>query len=77
VDLIEFMAEELADLANYARFLFIKIKAMEAIASESGINLADGTTGKVQQPDELSTGPSAFVAKSEVSGFLPKDGKER
>ena len=73
VDLPQFIVEELADLANYARFLFIRVKVLEDLAREGGINFSDSIAGEVQQSDELPAGTTTFVAKSEVSGFLPKE----
>ena len=68
------MAEELADLANYARFLYIRLRIMEEQAREGGIDLTSSLTGEIQQPDELPDGAPTFTPKSEVSGFLPKQG---
>ena len=76
VDLPEFIYEEMADIANYARFLFIRVRLLEEEALESGIDLSAGTAGEVQQTDELPPDSTPFVAKSEVSGFLSKDETE-
>ena len=71
VDLPTFIYEELADFANYARFLYIRVRLLEEIASERGIDLSAALTGEVRDEDEVSFGTASFVPKSEVPGFLP------
>ena len=70
VDLIEFILEEVADIANYARFMYIRIKMLEEAARERGINLSTTSTGEVPT-DEVSFGSSSFVSQGKISGFLP------
>jgi hypothetical protein len=69
-NMIEYILEEIVDLANYARFIYIKVKLMEEIASEGGIDLTSGAVGDVLNEDDVSTMSSAFVPKSEVFGLL-------
>ncbi len=72
VNLPEFIYEELADFANYARFLFIRVRLLEEIANERGIDLSASFTGEVRDDDEVSFGVTSFVPKSKISGFLPE-----
>ena len=71
VDLPTFIYEEIADIANYARFLYIRVRLLEEIARERGLDLSTAFTGEVRGDDELPPGAASFVPKSEVSGFLP------
>lgn len=71
VDLPAFIYEEIADIANYARFLFIRVRLLEEIASERGIDLSAALTGEVRDKDEVSFGVASFVPQSEVPTFLP------
>ena len=73
MDLPEFIVEEIADLANYARYLYIRVRILQEAALEGGIDLSAGITGGVQQEDELPFSPSTFVPQSEISGLLQKD----
>ena len=76
VDLPEFIVEELADLANYARFLYIRIRLLQGVALEGGIDLSAGAVEQVQSEDELSSGPSTFIPEHEISQFLHQ-GKDK
>ncbi len=71
VDLPTFIYEEMADIANYARFLFIRVRLLEEVASERGIDLSAALTGEIRDEDEVSFGASSFVSQPEVSTFLP------
>ena len=71
VNLPEFIYEELADFANYARFLYIRVRLLEEIASERGIDMSAALTGEVRDEDEVSFGAPSFVPQSEVPTFLP------
>ena len=73
-DLVEFALEEMADFANYARYLYVRMRLLQEAALEGGIDLSAGITGGVQQEDELPLGPSTFIPQSEISGFLQEDG---
>lgn len=73
VDLPKFMYEEMADIANYARFLYIRMRLLEETAREGGFNLSAPFTGEVRDEDKLSFGTTSFVPKQEVSEFLPDE----
>lgn len=73
VDLPTFIYEEMADIANYARFLYIKMRLLEEYAREGGFDLSAPFTGEVREEDELSFGASTFVPKQEISKFLPDE----
>lgn len=73
VNLPEFIYEEIADIANYARFLYIKMRLLEETAHAGGFDLSAPFTGEVRDEDELPFSPSTFVPKQEVSEFLPDE----
>ena len=72
VDLPEFIYEELADFANYARFLYIRVRLLEEVARERGIDLSTAFAGEVRKDNEVSFGASSFTPQSEVPGFFPE-----
>jgi hypothetical protein len=76
VNLPEYIYEELADMANYARFLFIRLRAIEEFARESGIDMSAAFTGEVREQDELPPSAPQFVPSKEVSRFLPDTKRE-
>lgn len=57
----QFIIEELVDLANYARFLYIRLRLLEVAANESGVDLTAGIVGDIQLIDKLPFGPSSFT----------------
>ncbi len=71
VNLPEFIYEELADFANYARFLYIRVRILEEVASERGLDLSAALTGEVRDSDKVSFGASSFVPQSKIPRFLP------
>jgi len=71
VDLPTFMYEEMADIANYARFLYIRMRLLEETAREGGFNLSEPFTGEVRDDNEVSFGASSFVPRDKISEFLP------
>ncbi len=76
VNLPEFIFEELADMANYARFLYIRLRAIEEYARESGIDMSAAFTGAIREQDELPSDAPQFVPSKEVSRFLPVTKRE-
>jgi hypothetical protein len=62
----QFIIEEVVDLANYARFLYIRLRLLEIAANESGIDLTAGVVGDVQLIDKLPFGPSSFTPTENV-----------
>lgn len=64
-DMIRYIAEELADMANYARYLYIKLRIWEEYTSAGSDNLADKVTA-VQREDGVSLGPAAFTSIKDV-----------
>jgi hypothetical protein len=72
VDLPEFIYEELADFANYARFLYIRVRILEEVANERGIDLSSAFAGEVRGDDKVPLGPATFIPQSKVSGFSPE-----
>ncbi len=71
VNLPEFIYEELADFANYARFLYIRVRLLEEMASERGIDLSASFTGEVRDEDEVPPSAPSFIPKQEIPTFLP------
>ena len=70
-DMFQYMLEEIADLANYARFTYIKLRLMEETARESGIDMSPSPLGEIRTDHEVPLGASAFTPQHKVSGFLP------
>lgn len=71
VDTIEMAAEELVDLSNYARYLYIKLRIIEESLRERGIDLSASLAEEAGSQDPVSFGAPSFVPSSKVSGFLP------
>lgn len=70
--LVRMAAEELADLSNYARFMYIKLRLLEEKLHASGIDLSASVAEEVWGEDQVSFGPASFVSTEEVQGFLSK-----
>ncbi len=70
-DMFEFIFEELADIANYVRYTYIKLRLLEEVARERGIDMSAGPLGEVRKTDEVPLGPSAFTEVEQVFDFLP------
>lgn len=64
-DMIKFMAEELADICNYARYAYMKLRIWEATIDGASIDLTSESSG-VQRENELPFGATAFTPSSEV-----------
>lgn len=71
VNLPEFIYEEMADIANYSRFMYIRLRLLEEMARERGIDMSAAFVGEVREEDDVPSGATSFVPTSEVSGFLP------
>lgn len=70
--LVRMAAEELADLSNYARFMYIKLRLLEEKLHASGIDLSAGVAEEIWGEDQVSFGPASFVSAEEIQGFLSK-----
>lgn len=71
VDTIRMAAEELADLANYSRYLYMKLRIIEESLRERGIDLSASLAEEAGRQNTVPPGPTSFVPSSEVQGFLP------
>lgn len=71
VDLPQFIYEELADIVNYSRFLYIRLRILEEAARERGLDISASLTKEEGEGNQVSHGPSAFVSSEKISGFLP------
>ncbi len=69
-DMFEFIFEELADIANYVRYTYIKLRLLEEVARERGIDMSAGPLGEVRKTDEVPLGPTAFAEVEQVFDFL-------
>ena len=76
VDLIEFIIEELVDLANYAQMLFIRVSLLQEHAHARGLDLSLGFAESIREQDSLSPGASSFAGQQEVFGLLQRDAIE-
>ncbi len=70
VNLPEFIYEEIADIANYARFLYIRVRLLEETAREHGFDLSAAFTREVRE-DAVPSSTTTFVPRNKVSEFLP------
>lgn len=68
---VKMAAEELADLANYARFAYIKLRIQEEILIEHGIDLGAELQVEVEEEEEPPHGK--FIPQSEVINFTGTD----
>jgi hypothetical protein len=68
---IQMAAEELADIVNYARFAYIKLRTMEEALLEHGIDLSAELVVQTRENNEVSHGSASFVPSKEILGFLP------
>lgn len=75
--LIRMAAEELADLTNYARFMYIKLRLLEEHLNASGIDLSASVAEEVWGEDQVSFGPASFISAEEIQGFLSKEKRSR
>lgn len=58
-DMVRFIAEELADLSNYARYIYIKIRLWEKLLNEAGIDLSNPLAGlRIQDGVPFGSSPS-------------------
>ena len=71
--LVRMAAEELADLCNYARYMYIKLRLVEEFLSASGIDLSAGSLEEVWGTNEIPSGPASFIPREKVQGFLSKE----
>lgn len=71
VDLPQFIYEELADIVNYSRFLYIRLRIIEEAARERGLDISASLAKEEGQDNEVPFGPSSFVSSEKISGFLP------
>lgn len=74
--LFSMAAEELADLSNYARYMYVKLRSIEEALIASGFDLSTLTTEEVWQSDEVPPDSSAFVPSEDLQGFLPRQGRK-
>ena len=50
IPLMEYIYEELADCANYSRFLYIRLRILEEAANERGLDLSAGRSQSRNAP---------------------------
>lgn len=68
--LVRMAAEELADLANYSRYMYIKLRYIEEMLDASGIDLSAGPAEEVWSADEVPLGAAQFIPGEKIQGFL-------
>jgi hypothetical protein len=71
--LVRMAAEELADLCNYARYMYIKLRVMEEALNASGIDLSASPVEEVWGDNEVSFGAASFIPAEEIQGFLSQE----
>jgi hypothetical protein len=71
-DMVQFIAEELADLSNYARYMYMKIRLWEEVNNAGSLDLSNfrvgGSTSDTVQSDFASSADA-----TEVSPVLSED----
>lgn len=70
--LFRMAAEEVADLANYSRYLYIRLRVLEEVLRARGIDLSASSPEEIRGEDALSFGASAFISAEEIQGFLSR-----
>ena len=72
--LVRMAAEELADMANYCRYMYIRLRLIEEELNARGIDLSASSAEEVRLANEVSSDPTAFIPAEKVQGFF--QGKE-
>ena len=70
--LVRMAAEELADLCNYARYMYIKLRIMEDTLDAGGIDLSAELVEEVWDDNQIPLGAASFIPGEKVQGFFPK-----
>ena len=70
-DMLQFMAEELADIVNYATYTYLKLRFMMEVLDEGGIDQSSFSVAG-HAPDRVPPGTSSFASVEDV---LRVDGK--
>lgn len=70
--LIRMAAEELADMANYCRYMYVRLRMMEEYLDASGIDLSASTAEEARGEDEIPLGIASFIPGKKIQGFLSK-----
>jgi hypothetical protein len=70
--LIRMAAEELADMSNYCRYMYIKLRMMEEYLDASGADLSAGTAEEIRGDDSVPFGAAEFISAEKIQGFLSK-----
>ena len=70
--LLQMAAEELADMTNYCRYMYVRLRLMEETLNASGIDLSTSTAEEVRLANEVPLGTTAFIPGAEVQRFLPE-----
>ncbi len=73
--LVRMAAEELADLANYSRYMYIKLRMLEERLNASGVDISTGASEEVWSEDQVPLGVASFIPGEKIQGFLSQ--KER
>jgi hypothetical protein len=72
-DMVRFIAEELADIANYCRYTYMKLRLMEKVINAGGSDLTDFVARAYGDPEHpVSSGFAPSAESSEVSPTLPE-----
>lgn len=76
-DIFQYAYEELADLINYARMQYMKLRLVEEALRERGIDLSDLTVRQVRPPNTIPSAPATFTGAEEVFRVLSREEAER
>lgn len=72
--LIQMAAEELADMSNYCRYMYVRLRLLEEELNARGIDLSASSAEEIRSVNEVSPDSSKFIPAEEIQGFL--QGKE-
>lgn len=70
--LIRMAAEELADMSNYCRYMYVRLRLMEEYLNASGVDLSAGTPEEVWGDNKVSLGSAEFIPAEKIQGFLSR-----
>jgi len=70
--LIRMAAEELADMSNYCRYMYVRLRMMEDLLNASGIDLSTSTSEEIWGDNQVPLGAASFIPGEKIQGFLSK-----
>lgn len=69
-DMVQFIAEELADISNYCRYTYMKLRILQEAMNASGLDLSTLATSTPHGDADGEGVPSGFASSTEASSVL-------